>query len=244
MNTAHPITRSWFDPAWHWEYMSESPNQKSHTTLWKWSRSLPLGIQFSALTLLAVLVPLSVYVTVALPVTVRRLVDSNSKQLELQTGQAVRELDRFFSRRIERFPGQAEFLDSEDKQAIIRHLNDIYESDRELPVILLVDLAGHPISIAGETSPEGVNSFLLDAGVQQLMESCRVSKVGEVFISDAVNAESGPAVFLATPIADRETKEIVRIFLIGVSLSRPIEIVNELARRLPYETKVHLGLRV
>jgi PAS domain S-box-containing protein len=173
------------------------------------------------LTLLAVTIPLGLYVVISAQRTSQALTEAIGQSLEDKAVLVARGVDQFVNERIAdaRIMSQADVLEHHDTEEVIQYLTEIVEASDSIDDVDVTGTSGRIIASSGEQNEQLQTIWELFPGTQELFDACRKAKQGEVFVSEAQALDSGPGLLFLTPITDDTNSIFIGALALEVSLN-------------------------
>ena len=199
--------------------------------LQKWKS---LGVRFLAVNFLVAVVPLFVFLYFTVPRTQDTLADSLSASLKTKAIVAALGIDHFLEERVveARVLSQADVLETDDVEARIQYLTEVVEATPWIADIDIVGIDGVTICSSGDQNEKGLLASDVLPGIGSVLRAAAKGHQGEVFVSEAIEIDSGTGLCFVTPITDDANIEVVSLLSIEVSLKAIEPLVNDFLKNL------------
>ena len=144
------------------------------------------------------------------------------------------DIDRFYSQRERdvRILSQADVLEGDNIDAIIKYLTEIIEETPYLDDIDVIGNDGIIIASSGEQNEKGMRVLEQHPSLESLIGAVRNAEQGQVFVSGIVELDSGPGLAFLTPITDDTNTIVIKILLVEINLETVTRIVADFDDRV------------
>lgn len=185
-------------------------------------------VRIVVIALLAVIVPLGIFVTVSMHRSSHTLTETIALDLEGKAVLVARDIDRFIDERITdaRILSQADVLEGKNMSGIIQYLTEIIDAAESIDDADMIDPSGVIIASSGEQNEIGQPIWDFFPESKDLFALCREAKQGQVFVSEAQMLDTGPGVLFMTPITDDTNTVLIGILALEVNLKSIGRIVS------------------
>ncbi len=152
------------------------------------------------------------------------------------------DIDRFYNQRERdvRILSQADVLEGDDINAIIKYLTEIIEETPYLDDIDVINSDGIIIASSGEQNEKGMHILAMHPSLKSLFGDVRNAEQGEIFVSEIVELDSGSGLAFLTPITDDSNTIVLRVLLVEINLDTVEQIVADFDDRVIGDKYVYL----
>ena len=201
-----------------------------------------LTSKFAALILLLFMVPLIFLFFYASNTASDVLIASLRDDLKEKAFLVGADIDRFYSQRERdvRILSQADVLESDEIDGIIKYLTEIIDETPYLDDIDVINLDGFVIASSGVQNEKGVHILTMHPSLQALFGNVLKAKQGDVFVSGILELDSGPGLAFLTPITDDTNTIVVKVLLVEINLDVVKRIVTDFDERVIGDKFVYL----
>ncbi len=185
--------------------------------------------KFVGASLFLSLIPLIFLYFIASSNASQMLIESLRGDLKEKSFLVGANIDQFFNERYHdvRILSQADVLEAENTNAIIKYLTEIIEETPYLDDIDVIDIDGIIIASSGVQNEKGMHVIAQHPTLKSLFNDVRVAKQGEVFVSGILDLDSGPGLAFLTPITDDTNTTVIKILLVEINLDFVSRIVAD-----------------
>ena len=172
-----------------------------------------LNVRLTVLFLTASLLPLMIFVIVAVQRSTAALTKSIAEDLEGKSVLVARDIDDFVLERLKdaRILSQADVLEGDDIRSIIQYLTEIVEANSVLDDVDIIGLDGRFVASSGVQNEKGELFSHIFPGTDNLFEMTLTGRQGDVFVSEAMELDSGPGLLFLTPITDDSNTNVTAV---------------------------------
>ena len=193
-----------------------------------------LTCKFVAVAFLISLIPQAFLYFYSTKTASDMLIESLGDDLKEKSFLVGADIDRFYSQREHdvRILSQADVLEGDDLNAIIKYLTEIIEETPYLDDIDVINSDGIIIASSGEQNEKGMHVLELYPSLKSLFDDVRNAEQGEIIVSGLVELDSGPGLAFLTPITDDTNTVVIKILLVEINLDTVKKIVADFDDRV------------
>ena len=177
--------------------------------------------KLAAISMLAVIIPLAIFVPVSIQRSSRALTDTIAGGLEASSVLAARSIDQFIDERVAdtRLLSHAGVLQRDSRDDTIGYLTACVMASESINDADVIDATGEIIASSGEQNETGQLFWNVYPGLRELFSACLVAQSGQVFVSEAQILDTGPGLLFVTPITDDSSGAFRGVLALEVNLN-------------------------
>lgn len=201
-----------------------------------------LTTRFIAIALLLFLAPQAFLYFFSSNTASNMLIESLRDNLKEKAFLVGADIDRLYSQRERdvRILSQADVLEGDDINAIVKYLTEIIEETPYLDDIDVIDEGGIVIASSGEQNERGQRLLDMHPSLTTLFADAWNAQQGDVFVSEIMELDSGPGSAFLVPVTDDTNTDVVKVLLVEINLSTVTRIVADFDDRVIGDKFVYL----
>ncbi len=208
-------------------------NQTTKTT------SIETRIAMMAFAL--ILIPFIVFFSLTFYHVSQSVTDIIKSELQAKSTLVAHNINHFIGERIinTKVISKADVLKNKDLAAKVQYLTEITLENKWINDIDIIDLSGTIIASSGTQNETGQLFLALYPIEKSLFDSVTKAQQGQVYVSQAMELDTGPGVLFITPIIDDNTA-LIGLLSVEVNLVNIAQIVSFLGKQTNKDKYVYI----
>lgn len=192
------------------------------------AKSVAIETIIAIVSVVLVLAPLAIFSFLTFQNISRYLTDIIKNELEAKSTLVAHDINNFIYERIidAKVISQADVLEKENVTAKIQFLTEIVTANEWIDDIDIMNPSGMVTASSGIQNEKGKLFWNLYPVDESLFLAASKAQQGQVYVSEAMDLDTGPGVLFITPITDDSNTTLIGVLAIEVNLKHVAEALS------------------